>query len=115
MKHILTSNENQLFSPLLNTTAVQAAVMVLQPGESSSESIADEHPASEQWLFVIDGFGVAVTHQQNVEIEPGSLILIETDEPHQIRNTGKSPLRTLNFYAPPAYTSTGQVRSTAKR
>lgn len=32
-----------------------------------------------------------------------TLMLIEAGERHEIRNTGGAPLRTLNFYAPPAY------------
>jgi hypothetical protein len=28
-------------------------------------------------------------------------------ERHEIRNTGRAPLRTLNFYVPPAYRKDG--------
>jgi oxalate decarboxylase/phosphoglucose isomerase-like protein (cupin superfamily) len=34
-------------------------------------------------------------------------VLIERGDTHEIRNTGRTPLRTLNFYVPPAYTSDG--------
>ena len=34
--------------------------------------------------------------------------LIEKGEAHRITNTGRSPLVTLNFYVPPAYTSEGE-------
>jgi oxalate decarboxylase/phosphoglucose isomerase-like protein (cupin superfamily) len=33
----------------------------------------------------------------------GSLILIQRGDRHEIVNTGRSPLKTLNFYVPPAY------------
>ena len=34
--------------------------------------------------------------------------LIERGETHEIRNTGKEPLRTVNFYVPPAYDAAGK-------
>jgi oxalate decarboxylase/phosphoglucose isomerase-like protein (cupin superfamily) len=34
-----------------------------------------------------------------------TLLLIEPGTTHEIRNTGRTPLKTLNFYLPPAYTS----------
>ena len=47
---------------------------------------------------------------QNVgQLKPGSVLLIEKNEPHQIINTGRRELRTVNFYAPPAYGKDGDV------
>ena len=40
----------------------------------------------------------------------GSLLLIERGEAHEIRNTGRTPLKTVNFYSPPAYTRDGDER-----
>jgi hypothetical protein len=36
-----------------------------------------------------------------------SLLFIERREKHEVRNTGRSLLRTLNFYVPPAYKTNG--------
>ena len=47
---------------------------------------------------------------RRVQLVPGSLLVIERGELHQIRNTGRRPLQTLNLYIPPAYTSEGEVR-----
>ena len=33
------------------------------------------------------------------------LLLIERGERHEIRATGRTPLKMVNFYAPPAYTA----------
>ena len=38
------------------------------------------------------------------------LLLIERGERHEIRATGDAPLKTVNFYSPPAYTATGGER-----
>ena len=37
----------------------------------------------------------------------GGLVFIQRREKHQVRNTGRVPLRTLNFYVPPAYKLNG--------
>jgi oxalate decarboxylase/phosphoglucose isomerase-like protein (cupin superfamily) len=34
-------------------------------------------------------------------------MLIECGDEHEIKNTGRGPLRTLNVYVPPAYTKSG--------
>jgi hypothetical protein len=33
---------------------------------------------------------------------PGTLLLIERGSTHQIRNTGRTPLKALSLYVPPA-------------
>lgn len=38
---------------------------------------------------------------------PGALLLIGRGECHEIRNTGRAPLRTPNVYVPPAYARSG--------
>jgi mannose-6-phosphate isomerase-like protein (cupin superfamily) len=40
-------------------------------------------------------------------LRAGTLLLIERGTTHEIRNRGKTPLKTLNLYVPPAYTSQG--------
>jgi len=115
MKHIAMAGKKALFTPLLKSRQVQAATMVLPPGKSSSDEITDEHPASEQWLFVVSGAGRAkFRNRRSLSLKPGSLLLIEKNEPHQITNTGQVPLVTINFYAPPAYSSEGDVLPRAK-
>ena len=110
MKHIDTKRHRGFFKPLLQSSSVQSAIMVLKPGQSSSDEVENEHPKSEQWLFVIDGSGTARVGQRSIHLKPGSLLLIEKKEPHKVTNTGKSPMVTLNFYAPPAYTPKGDVK-----
>jgi len=114
MKLIQTTRRRGFFKVLASTRDAQAAMMVLQPGQETSEKPENEHPRSEQWLFVISGAGRATVSKRNVSLREGSLLLIEKGEPHRIRNTGRKPLVTLNGYAPPAYTSAGDLRPEAK-
>jgi mannose-6-phosphate isomerase-like protein (cupin superfamily) len=114
MKFVNTLRHKGFFKPLLESRSVQAAMMVLKPGQSSSDQPEDEHPKAEQWLFVIGGTGKAKSPRRALKLKPGSLLLIEKNEPHQITNTGREPLTTINFYAPPAYARDGEVRESIR-
>ena len=103
-----------MFSVLHSTADAQAAMMTLRPGQSTSDEPENEHPRCEQWLFVLSGAGRAVVGKRRTALKQNSLLLIEKGEPHQITNTGKSPLVTLNFYAPPAYTKAGDLKMLAR-
>lgn len=92
----------QGFSVLAGTRRSQAAVMVLEPNESTGGP-HNEHSTSDQWLYVISGNGRAVVGNEAVALEPGVLLLIEAGETHEINNPGDTPLETLNIYAPPEY------------
>jgi mannose-6-phosphate isomerase-like protein (cupin superfamily) len=37
----------------------------------------------------------------------GSIVLIEKGDRHEIRNTGRTMLKTINIYVPPAYRRDG--------
>ena len=88
--------------------------MTLRPGQSSSDEPVNEHPRCEQWLFVISGTGRATNGKRRVALKPNSLLLIEQGETHQITNTGRRPLVTLNLYVPPAYTDEGELKLLAR-
>lgn len=90
------------FHVLAQSGRSQAASMVLAAGESTGGS-DNEHPGSDQWLYVLSGEGEAVVGGERVPLEVGTLLLIEAGETHEIRNVGGRPLETLNVYAPPAY------------
>lgn len=101
------------FLPLFEANGVQAAQMVIAPG--GSEGGADNrHRGADQWLFVAEGTGMAIVEGTRRALRPGSLLLIERGERHEIRATGRTPLKTVNFYAPPAYTADGDERPAGK-
>nr|WP_298128631.1 cupin domain-containing protein [uncultured Pseudoxanthomonas sp.] len=101
------------FLPLFEANGVQAAQMVIAPG--GSEGGADNrHRGADQWLFVAEGTGMAIVEGTRRALRPGSLLLIERGERHEIRATGRTPLKTVNFYAPPAHTADGDERPAGK-
>ena len=94
--------------------ASQAAEMVLAPGDK--EGGADNrHRGADQWLFVLSGSGEAIIGRKRHRLRANSLLLIERKERHQISNTGRGLLRTLNFYVPPAYRKDGNPRPRGKK
>jgi mannose-6-phosphate isomerase-like protein (cupin superfamily) len=109
MKLVNTAGKRNFFKVLLETKDAQSAVMVLPPGQSTGEP-DNEHPKSEQWLFVVSGTGKALVNKRRLSLRDRSLLLIEKGETHQITNTGRRPLVTLNFYAPPAYSKNGEPK-----
>jgi hypothetical protein len=62
----------------------------------------------------IAGSAVAIVSGRRDALEQYSLRLIEHGEQHEIQNTGRSGLKTLNFYSPPRYTKGGDESPPAK-
>jgi mannose-6-phosphate isomerase-like protein (cupin superfamily) len=86
----------------LGNEHAQAAEMVLPAGESTGGP-DNVHEDSDQWLYVVSGEGEAIVKGTAVTLSPGTMLLIEKGEPHEIRNTGDVPLKTVNIYIPPEY------------
>jgi mannose-6-phosphate isomerase-like protein (cupin superfamily) len=107
-KH-LTFDEG--FHVAFDVRQVQAAEMVIAPGDSEGGP-QNRHRGADQWLFIVDGSGVAkVTDasgaRRQVDLRPGTLLVIEHGERHEVGNTGTELLKTLNFYYPPAFDADG--------
>lgn len=97
----------------LGNRRVQAAEMVIPPGDAEGGP-KNRHKGTDQWLFVVSGRGVAIVQGHRHPLKTGSLLLVERGEQHEIRNTGRALLKTLNFYNPPAYTRNGDELPRAK-
>jgi mannose-6-phosphate isomerase-like protein (cupin superfamily) len=93
---------------------VQAAEMVLAPGQAEGGP-DNHHRGADQWLYVVDGTGVAVVDGKRIALKTGVLLVIERRERHEIRNTGRTLLKTLNFYYPPAFTKGGNPKGPGKQ
>jgi mannose-6-phosphate isomerase-like protein (cupin superfamily) len=92
----------------------QAAEMVIAPGDGEGGP-DNRHRGADQWLFVVSGTGRATVNGKRYGLRAGSLVLIERGDTHEIRNSGRRPLRTLNFYVPPAYTTGGDPLPRGRR
>jgi mannose-6-phosphate isomerase-like protein (cupin superfamily) len=94
------------FRVALGNRRCQAAEMVIPPGEAEGGP-GNRHRGADQWLFVVAGRGTARIKGRAHPLKEGTLLLIEHGDEHEIRNTGRGLLKTLNIYSPPAYTPSG--------
>ena len=94
------------FSVALSNKRAQVATMVIAPGDCEGGP-DNRHRGADQWLFVLSGRGSATVAGRRHALRANSVLLIERGKTHEIRNTGRSPLRTLNVYVPRAYTKAG--------
>jgi mannose-6-phosphate isomerase-like protein (cupin superfamily) len=95
------------FSVVLKNPRAQAATMVLDAGDCEGGP-GNRHRGSDQWLYVLSGTGTARVGGERASLRAGTLLLIPRGTTHEIRNNGRAPLKTLNLYVPPAYTSDGE-------
>jgi mannose-6-phosphate isomerase-like protein (cupin superfamily) len=84
----------------------QAAEMVIARGEAEGDP-RNRHRGADQWLFVIEGSGTALVKKKRYKLRANTLLFIARGERHEVRNTGRTLLRTINFYVPPAYAKSG--------
>jgi len=110
----LRSGRGSSFRVVLGNRRSQAAEMVVAPGKGEGDP-HNRHRGADQWLFVESGTGVATINKKKYKLLPRTLVLIERGDEHEIRNTGRGMLRTLNFYVPPAYDAEGDELPRGKR
>jgi mannose-6-phosphate isomerase-like protein (cupin superfamily) len=101
------------FHVALSNERAQVASMTLVDGDREGDA-CNRHRGADQWLFVVRGTGTARVNEKRYPLRPGTVILIERGDEHEII-AGRGRLETLNLYVPPAYTSGGRERSAGKR
>ena len=101
------------FRVAIGNRRAQAAEMVLPPGKAEGGP-ENRHRGADQWLFVVSGTGRATVNHKRYALRAGVVMLLEHGDQHEIKNTGRTPLKTLNIYSPPAYTKAGDELPPAK-
>ena len=99
---------SQEFIVASGNVRAQAAPMTLKP-KGKEGGIGNNHRGSDQWLYVVSGKGLATVGRKSVQLKPGKLLYIKMKIDHEICNTGRTPLKTLNLYVPPAYRADGST------
>lgn len=103
----------QGFKVLMANKRAQAAQMTIAPGDSEGGP-SNRHRGADQWLYVVGGRGTAIVKGKKYALSAGTLLLIEHGDQHQIKNSGRQPLKTLNIYSPPAYSARGNELPAAR-
>jgi len=95
------------FHPALSNSRAQIATMTLAAGKSEGDA-HNRHRGADQWLFVVRGAGVARVNGKRYSLRPGSLLLIERGDEHEIiasRGRLETPTSTCRPATPPRATS----------
>lgn len=101
--NVLNVRETQTrFSVLQTGDLAQTAVMSIGPGEESGPK-ENEHPQSEQVLYVIEGELHAEIGERSFTMRAGDSTIVRRDVAHRFSNRSRRPVLTFNVYSPPAY------------
>lgn len=87
---------------------VQLVVMSIEPGEDIG---AEVHPDVEQVITCVAGSGVALVDEEEIELEPGDVLVVSPGTRHDVTNDGDEPLKILTVYSPPNHID-GRVHRT---
>jgi len=95
------TEDNRDFRRVLYTGAhLQLVVMCLSPGEEIGEEV---HDHTDQFFRVEEGKGEVSIDGHATRIESDMAILVPAGARHNVRNTGKKPLKLYTLYAPPQH------------
>lgn len=90
------------FAVLENGRQLQTAVMLLDSGEETGP-LGNEHPESEQVLFVVQGLVEGEIDGRHFTMAPGDSVIVPNGAPHRFVNRSMDRAVTFNVYAPKAY------------
>ncbi len=90
------------FSVIETSRASQTAWMTLAPGEGSGPK-ENEHAASEQVLYLVEGELHAELGERTFTMKSGDSVIVGKGAAHRFENRGSRDAVTFNVYSPPAY------------
>jgi mannose-6-phosphate isomerase-like protein (cupin superfamily) len=95
------TEENTDFRRVLYTGKhIQLVLMTLRPGEEIGEEI---HSDGDQFFRVEEGEGAVWIDGARTTIESDTAIIVPAGARHNVRNTGREPLKLYTLYAPPEH------------
>lgn len=87
---------------------MQLVLMTLHPGEEIGEEV---HEDRDQFFRIEGGQGEVLIDGKWTKVESDWAIVVPSGARHNVRNTGKEPLKLYTIYAPPDHAD-GTVRRT---
>ena len=93
--------ENEDFRRVLYTGPhLQLVLMTLSPGCDIGEEV---HPDRDQFFRIEQGTGVVDIDGVPNPVEEDFAVIVPAGARHNVRNTGRQPLRLYTIYAPPEH------------
>ncbi len=95
------AKENKAFRRVIETGKnLQLVLMSVDRHESLGEEV---HPITDQVFYVVDGKGEAVLDGRTQHLDERDVVFVPAGVKHDLRNTGKEPLKLFTLYAPPMH------------
>lgn len=95
------TEQNSDFRRVLYTgRQLQLVLMSIEPGGEIGEEV---HPDRDQFFRIEEGSGEVAIDGRARPVEPGFGIVVPAGARHNVRNTGKEPLRLYTLYGPPEH------------
>src|SRR4051812_14407351 len=85
------------FKILSTTEKTQIGLMTLTRMETSGPYGTD-HPQADQVIIAISGLGAARVGKEELELNPGDVLLVEAGEEHQLTGLSEESFVSLSFY-----------------
>jgi mannose-6-phosphate isomerase-like protein (cupin superfamily) len=96
-----STKENSDFRRVLYTGKnLQLVLMSLQPGEDIGEEVHDDR---DQFFRVETGNGEVSIDGRRTKLEDDMAVIVPAGARHNVRNTGKKPLKLYTIYGPPEH------------
>jgi mannose-6-phosphate isomerase-like protein (cupin superfamily) len=95
----LTQQNSDFRRVLFTGPNLQLVAMSLRPEQDIGEEI---HPV-DQCFFFVDGTGQSVVAGNAAPVAQHEVLCVPAGTPHNIRNTGRKPLKLFTLYAPPQH------------
>jgi len=89
-------HEAQLNGVEASVAPFRASIFTVPAGSSSPR---DQHDVRECWV-VLAGTGVLTTTAGGQRLEPNAITYFESNQPHEVRNDGPTPLRIFSVWWP---------------
>lgn len=95
-----TENNSDFRRVLYTGRQLQLVLMSIEPGGEIGEEV---HPDRDQFFRIEEGSGEVAIDGRTTRVEPGFAIVVPAGARHNLKNTGKEPLRLYTLYAPPEH------------
>lgn len=96
----LTEDNSNFRQVVYTGKHVQLVLMSLRPGEEIGEEV---HHDRDQFFRVEDGDGEVWIDGVRTKIESDTAIVVPAGARHNVKNTGREPLKLYTLYGPPEH------------